>query len=62
MLGRVNTRCPHCGWPVDDPAYPADAHGPVAYRRCACGAWLVLERGALVASPRVRTTSPDRVG
>ncbi|MFF5095877.1 hypothetical protein [Actinosynnema sp. NPDC000082] len=58
----MNTRCPHCAWPVDHPAYPADTHGPVAYRRCPCGAWLVLERGDLIAAPRVHPASPTRVG
>ncbi|MEV0679301.1 hypothetical protein AB0I60_22545 [Actinosynnema sp. NPDC050436] len=44
------TRCPGCGWPASDPAYPASTHGRVAYVRCVCGMWLVLDAGRVVAT------------
>ncbi|MEU4803778.1 hypothetical protein [Actinosynnema sp. NPDC023587] len=44
------TRCPSCGWPATDPAYPASTHGRVSYVRCVCGVWLVLDAGRVVAT------------
>ncbi|WP_211347059.1 hypothetical protein [Saccharothrix australiensis] len=46
----MTTRCPSCGWPASDHAYPASRHGRVEYVRCVCGVWLVLDSGRVVAT------------
>ncbi|WP_245887238.1 mediator of RNA polymerase II transcription subunit 16 [Umezawaea tangerina] len=59
----MNTRCPACGWPVDDPAHPDSAHptsaGTVVYRRCVCGGWLVLLDGKLLAGAGAARSTPE---
>ncbi|MEU7478759.1 hypothetical protein AB0A63_22430 [Lentzea sp. NPDC042327] len=39
--------CPACHWPCDS---ALSRHGPVAYVRCVCGLFLVIDRGVLTAT------------
>ncbi|KOV89963.1 hypothetical protein [Nocardia sp. NRRL S-836] len=39
--------CPACHWSCTS---AVSSHGPVAYVRCVCGLFLVLERGVLTAT------------
>lgn len=49
----ADTPCPHCGWPLAEPAAVVSRHptteGTVVYARCACGrlrVWLAPASGA----------------
>lgn len=65
MLGDVSARdvssdrCPHCGWPAAESSHePGSAYrtsaGTLRYRRCVCGAWLLVLCGVVVAAPNGR--------
>ncbi len=47
--------CPACHWPCPG---TVSSHGPVAYLRCVCGLFLVLERGVLTATAGTSTFAP----
>lgn len=49
--------CPACHWP--SPA-AVSTHGPVAYLRCVCGLFLVLDRGTVTATAGTSTFAPVR--
>jgi hypothetical protein len=50
--------CAQCGWPVRETgSQPLSTHvtsmGSLQYRRCLCGAWLVLLDGSVVGQTDV---------
>ncbi|WP_330275668.1 hypothetical protein OG205_08375 [Lentzea sp. NBC_00516] len=47
--------CPACHWPC---ASALSSHGPVAYVRCVCGLFLVVERGVVTATAGTSTFAP----
>ena len=47
--------CPACHWPC---ASALSSHGPVAYVRCVCGLFLVVERGMVTATAGTSTFAP----
>ena len=47
--------CPACHWPA--PA-TVSRHGAVAYVRCVCGLFLVLERGVVTATAGTSAFAP----
>ncbi|WP_394619262.1 hypothetical protein JNUCC0626_09245 [Lentzea sp. JNUCC 0626] len=47
--------CPACHWPS---ASPVSCHGTVAYVRCVCGLFLVMERGEVTATAGTSTFAP----
>jgi hypothetical protein len=47
--------CPACSWPSSS---PVSSHGSVAYLRCVCGLFLVVERGVLTATAGTSTFAP----
>ncbi|MFJ5991640.1 hypothetical protein [Lentzea sp. NPDC092896] len=47
--------CPACHWPCST---AVSSHGPVAYVRCVCGLFLVVERGVLTATAGTSTFAP----
>ncbi|MFJ8962176.1 hypothetical protein ACIRG5_22580 [Lentzea sp. NPDC102401] len=47
--------CPACHWSC---ASTLSSHGPVAYVRCVCGLFLVVERGVVTATAGTSTFAP----
>ncbi|SMC83276.1 hypothetical protein [Lentzea albidocapillata] len=47
--------CPACHWPSTS---AVSSHGAVAYVRCVCGLFLVLERGIVTATAGASTFAP----
>ncbi|MCR3754235.1 hypothetical protein [Lentzea californiensis] len=47
--------CPACHWPATS---AVSCHGTVAYVRCVCGLFLVLERGVVTATAGTSTFAP----
>ncbi|MFD4636758.1 hypothetical protein ACFWN2_05545 [Lentzea sp. NPDC058436] len=47
--------CPACHWPATS---AVSRHGTVAYVRCVCGLFLVLERGAVTATAGTSAFAP----
>ena len=47
--------CPACHWPSPS---ALSSHGAVAYVRCVCGLFLVLERGRVTATAGTSTFAP----
>ncbi|MET9225949.1 hypothetical protein [Lentzea sp. NPDC003310] len=48
--------CPACHW---QSASALSRHGGVAYVRCVCGLFLVLDRGVVVATAGTSTFAPS---
>jgi hypothetical protein len=48
--------CPACHWPATT---ALSSHGGVTYVRCVCGLFLVLDRGALVATAGTSAFAPS---
>ncbi len=49
--------CPACRWSCSS---AVSSHGTVAYVRCVCGLFLVLERGVLTATAGTSAFAPLR--
>ncbi|MEV6714415.1 hypothetical protein AB0M48_20535 [Lentzea sp. NPDC051208] len=47
--------CPACRWSSDS---AVSSHGAVAYVRCVCGLFLVLERDVVIATAGTSTFAP----
>ncbi|WP_329791746.1 hypothetical protein V1227_07415 [Lentzea sp. DG1S-22] len=47
--------CPACHWPC---TAAVSAHGPVAYLRCVCGLFLVVESGTVTATAGTSAFAP----
>jgi hypothetical protein len=47
--------CPVCSWQC---SAAVSSHGEVSYVRCVCGLFLVLDRGALVATAGTSAFAP----
>lgn len=51
--------CPACHWSRPE---PVSAHGAVAYARCVCGLFLVVERGVVTATAGTSAFAPIHHG
>ena len=51
--------CPACRWPATS---AVSSHGTVAYVRCVCGLFLVLECGVVTATAGTSAFAPIRPG